>query len=42
MVVENGVAYVVRPAAGLSVGLFLDMREVRALAALRVARAARC
>ncbi len=28
-VVEGGVHYVVRPAAGLSVGLFLDMREVR-------------
>jgi 23S rRNA (cytosine1962-C5)-methyltransferase len=28
-VVEHGVRYVVRPAAGLSVGLFLDMREVR-------------
>ena len=27
---ENGVRCVVRPAAGLSVGLFLDMREVRA------------
>lgn len=27
---ENGVRYQVRPAAGLSVGLFLDMREVRA------------
>jgi 23S rRNA (cytosine1962-C5)-methyltransferase len=29
-VVECGSHYVVRPAAGLSVGLFLDMREVRA------------
>ncbi|MBV9581617.1 MAG: class I SAM-dependent rRNA methyltransferase [Chloroflexi bacterium] len=29
-VVEHGVQYVVRPSAGLSVGLFLDMREVRA------------
>jgi 23S rRNA (cytosine1962-C5)-methyltransferase len=29
-VVENGVRYAVRPLAGLSVGLFLDMREVRA------------
>jgi 23S rRNA (cytosine1962-C5)-methyltransferase len=29
-VVENEVTYVVRPAIGLSVGLFLDMREVRA------------
>jgi len=29
IVVEHGVKYVVRPAAGLSVGLFLDMREVR-------------
>jgi 23S rRNA (cytosine1962-C5)-methyltransferase len=28
-VVENGIHYVVRPAAGLSVGLFLDMRAVR-------------
>jgi 23S rRNA (cytosine1962-C5)-methyltransferase len=28
-VVERDVSYVVRPAAGLSVGLFLDMREVR-------------
>jgi 23S rRNA (cytosine1962-C5)-methyltransferase len=28
-VVEKGVRYEVRPAAGLSVGLFLDMREVR-------------
>jgi 23S rRNA (cytosine1962-C5)-methyltransferase len=28
-VTEYGVEYVVRPAAGLSVGLFLDMREVR-------------
>jgi 23S rRNA (cytosine1962-C5)-methyltransferase len=28
-VLENGVRYVVRPDAGLSVGLFLDMREVR-------------
>jgi 23S rRNA (cytosine1962-C5)-methyltransferase len=26
---EHGVRYVVRPATGLSVGLFLDMREVR-------------
>lgn len=29
-VVENGVRYAIRPGAGLSVGLFLDMREVRA------------
>jgi 23S rRNA (cytosine1962-C5)-methyltransferase len=29
-VVEHGVRYAVRPTAGLSVGLFLDMREVRA------------
>jgi 23S rRNA (cytosine1962-C5)-methyltransferase len=29
VVVERGVRYVVRPNAGLSVGLFLDMREVR-------------
>jgi 23S rRNA (cytosine1962-C5)-methyltransferase len=29
-VTEGGVQYLVRPAAGLSVGLFLDMREVRA------------
>ena len=29
-VVEGGVRYLVRPGAGLSVGLFLDMREVRA------------
>jgi 23S rRNA (cytosine1962-C5)-methyltransferase len=29
LVVEHDVQYVVRPAAGLSVGLFLDMREVR-------------
>jgi 23S rRNA (cytosine1962-C5)-methyltransferase len=28
-VVENGVQYAVRPGAGLSAGLFLDMREVR-------------
>jgi 23S rRNA (cytosine1962-C5)-methyltransferase len=28
-VVENGVSYLVRPRMGLSVGLFLDMREVR-------------
>ena len=28
-VVEHGVRYLVRPAAGLSVGLFLDMRDVR-------------
>jgi 23S rRNA (cytosine1962-C5)-methyltransferase len=28
-VVENDVGYVIRPTAGLSVGLFLDMREVR-------------
>jgi 23S rRNA (cytosine1962-C5)-methyltransferase len=28
-VFENGVHYVVRPSAGLSSGLFLDMREVR-------------
>ena len=28
-VLESGVRYLVRPAAGLSVGLFLDMREVR-------------
>jgi 23S rRNA (cytosine1962-C5)-methyltransferase len=28
-VTEHGVRYLVRPAAGLSVGLFLDMREVR-------------
>jgi 23S rRNA (cytosine1962-C5)-methyltransferase len=28
-VVEHGARYLVRPAAGLSVGLFLDMREVR-------------
>jgi 23S rRNA (cytosine1962-C5)-methyltransferase len=28
-VVESGAHYLVRPAAGLSVGLFLDMREVR-------------
>ena len=28
-VLENGVHYGVRPAAGLSAGLFLDMREVR-------------
>jgi 23S rRNA (cytosine1962-C5)-methyltransferase len=36
---ENGVGYVVRPTAGLSVGLFVDMREVRAW--LRGAAAAR-
>ncbi|MCA1646491.1 MAG: class I SAM-dependent methyltransferase [Chloroflexi bacterium] len=29
-VVEGGTHYLIRPAAGLSVGLFLDMREVRA------------
>jgi 23S rRNA (cytosine1962-C5)-methyltransferase len=29
-VTEHGVRYVVHPAGGLSVGLFLDMREVRA------------
>ena len=29
-VIENGVGFLVRPDAGLSVGLFLDMREVRA------------
>jgi 23S rRNA (cytosine1962-C5)-methyltransferase len=29
-VLENGARYVARPGAGLSVGLFLDMREVRA------------
>ncbi len=29
VVVERGVRYLVRPNAGLSVGLFLDMREVR-------------
>lgn len=28
-VTEHGVRYLVRPGAGLSVGLFLDMREVR-------------
>ena len=28
-VLENGVSYEVRPGAGLSVGLFLDMRDVR-------------
>jgi 23S rRNA (cytosine1962-C5)-methyltransferase len=28
-VLEHGVRYLVRPASGLSVGLFLDMREVR-------------
>jgi len=28
-VVESGAHYLIRPAAGLSVGLFLDMREVR-------------
>lgn len=28
-VVEHGARYVIRPAAGLSVGLFLDMRDVR-------------
>lgn len=28
-VIENDVPYLVRPGAGLSVGLFLDMREVR-------------
>jgi 23S rRNA (cytosine1962-C5)-methyltransferase len=28
-VFETGVRYVIRPAAGLSVGLFLDMRELR-------------
>lgn len=28
-VTERGVGYVIRPLAGLSVGLFLDMREVR-------------
>ncbi len=28
-VVEGGAHYLIRPAAGLSVGLFLDMREVR-------------
>jgi 23S rRNA (cytosine1962-C5)-methyltransferase len=28
-VVEHGARYLVRPAAGLSVGLFLDMRDVR-------------
>jgi 23S rRNA (cytosine1962-C5)-methyltransferase len=28
-VLESGVHYLIRPAAGLSVGLFLDMREVR-------------
>ncbi len=27
--VESGARYLIRPAAGLSVGLFLDMREVR-------------
>jgi 23S rRNA (cytosine1962-C5)-methyltransferase len=30
VVFENGARYLVRPAAGLSSGLFLDMREVRA------------
>ena len=30
VVVEHGVKYEIRPRAGLSVGLFLDMREVRA------------
>ena len=30
VVTENGIRYVVRPGAGLSTGLFLDMREVRA------------
>ena len=29
-VVENGLRYAIRPAAGLSPGLFIDMREVRA------------
>jgi 23S rRNA (cytosine1962-C5)-methyltransferase len=29
VVLEHGVRYLVRPATGLSVGLFLDMREVR-------------
>jgi 23S rRNA (cytosine1962-C5)-methyltransferase len=28
-VAERGVSYLIRPRAGLSVGLFLDMREVR-------------
>jgi 23S rRNA (cytosine1962-C5)-methyltransferase len=30
LVQEHGVRYLIRPASGLSVGLFLDMREVRA------------
>jgi 23S rRNA (cytosine1962-C5)-methyltransferase len=29
-VIENGLRYAIKPAAGLSPGLFLDMREVRA------------
>lgn len=29
-VLENGLRYLIRPGAGLSVGLFLDMREMRA------------
>lgn len=32
---ENGVRYQIRPAQGLSVGLYLDMREVRAWLAAR-------
>ncbi|MBL8092789.1 MAG: class I SAM-dependent rRNA methyltransferase [Anaerolineales bacterium] len=30
VVAENGIAYEIRPGTGLSVGLFLDMRDVRA------------
>ena len=29
-ILENGLRYLIRPGAGLSVGLFLDMREMRA------------
>ncbi|HEX2911908.1 MAG TPA: pseudouridine synthase [Chloroflexia bacterium] len=35
-IVENGLSYVIKPAEGISPGLFLDMREVRARLANRV------
>ncbi len=37
-VVENGVHFQIRPGEGLSVGLFLDMREVRSWARAQAAR----
>jgi 23S rRNA (cytosine1962-C5)-methyltransferase len=37
VVLENGLRFLIRPGAGLSVGLFLDMRETRAWVRARAA-----